>query len=167
MRTQDSRGRSRLPALGRRGEGWVAGQALLIVAVLLSAFAGRGWSGDYAVVAYALGGTLLLLGVLLLAAGAGRLGGSLTPFPAPRSSPALSTTGPYALVRHPMYGGGILIAFGWTIVFASIVGLVLSLALALFLDLKSRREEQWLADRLADYPAYRRRTPHRFLPFVY
>jgi protein-S-isoprenylcysteine O-methyltransferase Ste14 len=158
---------SRLPTLGRRGEGWVAGQALLIAAVFLSAAVGRGWSGGYAVAAYAVGTTLLALGLLLLASAGLQLGSSLTPFPTPRAGQKLTTTGPYALARHPMYGGGILIALGWTIIFASVIGLGLTLALALFLDLKSRREEIWLSERLGDYEAYRKRTPRKLLPFIY
>ena len=66
-----------------------------------------------------------------------------------------------------MYGGGILFALGWSIVFASIAGLGVTLALAVFLDLKSRREEEWLTEHYDDYEAYRQRTPRRFLPFVY
>ena len=156
-----------LPELGRRGEGWVVGQVLLIVAVLLSALFGRGWDSGQAVAAYAVGGTLLGLGLLLLAAGGLQLGASLTPLPAPQPGRKLTTTGLYALARHPMYGGGILIAAGWTLIFASIVGLGLTLVLALFLDLKTRREELWLSDHYADYAAYRRRTPRKFLPFIY
>ena len=158
---------SRLPALGRRGEGWVIGQLVLMAGVFLSAFAGLGWSGVYAVMAYAVGGALLALGLLLLVAAALQLGGSLTPFPAPREGQELTATGAYALARHPMYGGGILIALGWSIVFATVVGFVLTVALALFLDVKARREEAWLGERFPDYDAYRRRTPHKLLPFVY
>ncbi len=160
---------SRLPALGKRGEGWVAGQVLLIAAVLLSALAGRGWARGAAVAAYAAGGALLVLGLLLLVAAGLELGSSLTPLPAPRTDRTLPliTTGPYALARHPMYGAGILIALGWTIVFASVLGLTLVVALALFLDLKARREELWLTARFADYEAYRQRTRRRLLPFVY
>ena len=138
-----------------------------MAAILLSALGGRGWAGGYAIAAYTAGGALLVLGLVLLAAGGLRLGASLTPLPAPRGGAALTTTGPYALVRHPMYGGGMLIAFGWTIVFASVVGLALSLALIVFLDLKARREELWLAEHFADYETYRRRTPHRFVPYLY
>lgn len=162
-----SRRASRLPTLGRRGEGWVAGQVLLIVAVFLSALVGRGWGSGYAVAADAVGATLLALGLLLLVSAGLQLGASLTPFPAPRAGQKLTTTGPYALARHPMYGGGILIALGWTIIFASIIGLGLTLALALFLDLKARREEVWLSERLDDYEAYRKRTPRKLLPFIY
>jgi protein-S-isoprenylcysteine O-methyltransferase Ste14 len=156
-----------LPALGKRGEGWVAGQLLLIAAVFLSALVGRSWAGGYAVAALSVGGVLLALGLVLLAWAGLRLGSSLTPFPAPRTDQSVQTTGPYGLVRHPMYGGGILIALGWSIVFATIVGLVLTLALGVFLDLKARREEVWLRERLDGYDDYRAGTPHKLLPFVY
>ena len=160
---------TRLPALGKRGEGWVAVQLVLIAAVLLSALVGRGWSRSYAPTAYAVGGVLLALGLLLLVAAGLELGRSLTPLPAPRTDPTLSlvTTGPYALARHPMYGAGILFALGWTIVFASVLGLVLTVVLALLLRLKARREELWLSERYAGYGAYRQRTRRLLLPFVY
>lgn len=143
------------------------GQILLIAAVFLSALVGRGWSSGYAVAAYTLGGTLFALGLLLLATAGLQLGTSLTPFPVPREGQQLTTTGAFALVRHPMYGGGILIALGWTIIFASLIGLGLTIVLAIFLDLKARREEVWLGESLDDYDAYRKRTPAKLLPFVY
>ena len=158
---------TRLPALGKRGEGWVAGQALLMAGVFLSAFAGQGWSGGWAVAAYLVGGMLLALGLLLFTSAILQLGRSLTPFPAPRASQELVTTGAFGLVRHPIYGGGILIALGWAIVFASPVGLGLAVALALFLVLKAHREEAWLRELLPGYDAYRERTPRMLLPFVY
>ena len=51
--------------------------------------------------------------------------------------------------------------------FGSVVGLLLTAVLVLFVELKSRREEQWLAERYPGYADYRRRTPRRFVPFVY
>jgi len=157
----------RLPELGTRGWGWVAIQAVLIVAILLSAGAGLGWPERLETAASIVGGVLLGLGSLLLAVGGLRLGASLTPLPEPHDRNALTTSGVYALARHPMYGGGLLFALGWTIVFASVAGAVLWLLLVAFVELKSRREEQWLAERHPDYAEYRRRTPHRFIPFVY
>jgi protein-S-isoprenylcysteine O-methyltransferase Ste14 len=165
--TGGNRGATRLPTFGKRGEGWVAGQILLVSAVFLSALVGRGWSSGYAVAAYTVGVTLFALGLLLLAIAGLQLGTSLTPFPAPREDQQLTTTGAFALVRHPMYGGGILIALGWTIVFGSVVGLGLTLVLAIFLDLKARREEVWLNESLDGYEAYQERTPRKLLPFVY
>ena len=161
------RGTSRLPALGKRGGGWVAGQALLMAAVFVSALVGRGWSGGYAVAAYLMGGTLLAIGLLLLSSAGLTLGSSLTPFPAPRAGQELTTSGAYALVRHPMYGAGIVIALGWTVIFASVVGLAFTLLLAVFLDLKARREEAWLSQRVSDYGAYRARTRRKLVPFIY
>jgi protein-S-isoprenylcysteine O-methyltransferase Ste14 len=150
-----------------RGGGWVLGQVLLVAAILLSAALGPGVPGSVAVVAYALGGVLIALGVLLVVAGATGLGSSLTPFPAPRAEGDLITTGIYRRVRHPMYGGGILFALGWSILTGSAAGLVLTAGLVLFFELKSRREERWLLHRYAGYAEYRRRTPRRFVPFAY
>jgi protein-S-isoprenylcysteine O-methyltransferase Ste14 len=156
-----------LPALGKRGEGWVLLQVVLIAAVFPSALSGHGWSGLARVIAYACGGTLLALGLGMLIAGAAQLGKALTPLPAPKREGDVVSSGVYRLVRHPMYGGGLLIALGWTIIFATVLGLVLTIVLAVFLDLKSRREEQWLVEQLRGYEDYRRATPHRLLPFIY
>ena len=142
-------------------------QVLLIAAVFLSALAGHGWSGARQVVADAVGGVLLAFGLWMLVAGAVELGKALTPLPAPRREDDAITTGVYRLVRHPMYGGGLLIALGWTILFASWLSLVFTVVLALFLDLKSRREELWLVEQLRGYEAYRRATPRRLVPFIY
>ena len=156
-----------VPRLGRRGGGWVAAQVVLIAAILLSALLGLGWPKAIAPLAYAVGALLLTAGVALLAAGGVGLGSALTPYPAPREQGRLQTSGIYGRVRHPMYGGGILIALGWSTIFAAPVGVVLTVVLAVFADLKSRREELWLERRYPDYRDYRRRTPRRLLPFVW
>jgi protein-S-isoprenylcysteine O-methyltransferase Ste14 len=66
-----------------------------------------------------------------------------------------------------MSGGGILFALGWSTVFASVVGVALTLLAAVFLELKARREEQWLVERLPGYADYRRRVRRKFVPFLY
>jgi protein-S-isoprenylcysteine O-methyltransferase Ste14 len=156
-----------LPRLGRRGGGWVAVQVILIAAILLSALVGLSWPDVLEPIAYAVGALLLALGVGLLVAGAVRLGSALTPFPAPRAGQELQTAGIYSSVRHPIYGGGILIAVGWSVIFATLVGFALSVLLLLFAELKSRREELWLEQAHPGYSAYRRRTRNRFIPFVW
>ena len=158
---------TRLPALGRRGGGWVVVQVLLIAAVLLSALVGLEWPDGLQIPAYAVGALLIALGTALLVWGAVALGPSLTPYPAPRGQQGLTTAGVYGRARHPMYGGGLLIALGWSTIFASVVGLVLTVVTALFLELKSRREEHWLEARYPDYPEYRRAVRRRFGPRVY
>ena len=66
-----------------------------------------------------------------------------------------------------MYGGGILIALGWSTIFATVAGLVLTIVLGLFADLKARREELWLEQTFAAYPAYRQHTKRKLVPFVW
>jgi protein-S-isoprenylcysteine O-methyltransferase Ste14 len=65
-----------------------------------------------------------------------------------------------------MYGGGILVAFGWSALFQSVAGVVLTVALAVFFLLKSRHEERRLAEAYPGYAAYRRRVRRRFLPYL-
>jgi protein-S-isoprenylcysteine O-methyltransferase Ste14 len=91
---------------------------------------------------------------------------NLTPFPRPLPGARLVDTGAYRLARHPIYGGLILGALGWGLLAASPAAIVGAGVLAGFLDLKSRREEIWLADQFAGYPAYRSRT-RRLIPWVY
>ena len=156
---------SRLPDLGPRGEGWVILQGFLFVAIAASAFLPPAWGGPARVVTAAAGATLLALGLLLAVVAQRDLGRSLTIMPRPREGGALVETGVYVRVRHPIYGGLVLAAFGWGLAGASPVGLLLAAALLGFFALKSTREEAWLVERFPGYPAYRRRTK-RFIPFV-
>ena len=162
------RRRETLPQLGRRGGGWVALQIVLLIAIFLSALVGLGWPSQLEPLAYTIGGLLVAAGVGMLVAGGGALArvSAVTPFPAPRTGSNLQTSGIYRLVRHPIYGGGILIALGWSTVFATIAGLALTIVLAVFADLKARREELWLEQTFAGYADYRRHTRRRLIPFV-
>ena len=83
--------------------------------------------------------------------------GSLTPFPRPRRDAVLLEHGPYRLVRHPMYVGGVLLTAGLSLVFSA-WGLLLTAALALLWVGKARLEERLLAERFPGYGDYRRRT---------
>lgn len=108
----------------------------------------------------------MVAGGVLLFAGLVRLGRGLTPLPYPRDGAELIQTGPYALVRHPMYGGGLALAAGWALYVRGWLTLGYVLALFVFLDVKSRREEKWLAEKFPTYAAYQRRV-RRLVPFLY
>ena len=116
---------------------------------------------------------LRILGMVLAAAGAGlafvasrRLGRALTPTPEPVAGADLIETGPYRLVRHPIYGGVILFSIGTALILDSVAGSVLALGLLPFFYLKSVYEERRLRIAYAGYSEYRRRVPHRLIPFV-
>ncbi len=156
---------SRLPSLGPRGEGWVVLQFLLLPAV---AFAGL--FDPFAVspplgIASLFGLGLMGAGALLLGRGLLDLGRSLTPLPHPRDGAQLVVSGVYALARHPIYGGLILTAFGWSLASASPLTAALTALLAVFFWFKSAREEAWLRQRYAGYEAYAGRT-RRFVPYL-
>lgn len=94
------------------------------------------------------------------------LGTALTALPAPRSSSEeLVDRGAFRLARHPIYGGGLLVALGFSLAWAP-WGLVPTAALLVLFELKSRVEEAWLAERFAGYEDYRRRVRRRFLPWL-
>jgi protein-S-isoprenylcysteine O-methyltransferase Ste14 len=156
---------SDLPSLGPRGEGWVAIQFAALLAIAAAGpLSGSLSGGDVVAVALRLVGVGMLgAGLVLAARGTIDLRDALTPLPHPRDDAELVEDGVYARARHPIYGGLILAALGWGLLWTSPTALVLVGALAIFFRLKSAREEHWLMERFPGYAAYRRRT-RRFLP---
>ncbi|MFH2119369.1 MAG: methyltransferase, partial [Pseudomonadota bacterium] len=73
---------------------------------------------------------------------------------------------PFALVRHPIYSGGLLFSLGWALYVQGWLTLGYVAALFVFLDVKSRREERWLTEKFPTYTAYQQRV-RRLVPFVY
>jgi protein-S-isoprenylcysteine O-methyltransferase Ste14 len=159
-------GASRLPEFGPRGEGWVALQLLLVAAIVGSGFVGVDWPGSLESFLGVFGLLIVISGALLFVLGMLSLGRSFTPLPRPRARTRLRRSGVFRLVRHPVYGGAILIGLGWSLA-AAPLGLVPAVLLALLFDLKARREEVWLIERFPDYAAYRTATPRRFIPWLY
>ena len=100
---------------GTHGEWYVVGQIALIVLVFFGPHCPGMAKLDppFTWLSSIGGSTILLTGILLLMVAIFRLGSNLTPVPYPKDEGTLIETGPYRLVRHPMYCGGILIAFGW------------------------------------------------------
>jgi protein-S-isoprenylcysteine O-methyltransferase Ste14 len=109
---------------------------------------------------------LIPLGVGLVSAGILGLRRQLTAYPRPVPGGRLIKDGVFGLVRHPMYGGLLIAALGWGLVMASPMALAGAIVLGVFFDLKSRREEAWLAEQFAGYAAYRRHT-RRLFPWLY
>jgi protein-S-isoprenylcysteine O-methyltransferase Ste14 len=158
---------SRIPALGPRGEGWVALQIVLLIAIVISAIgAGVPVDGSLRLIAMASGFVLLIGGLAVFGLGIAALGSSLSPLPAPISTGVLVRRGIYRFMRHPIYTGLVLAAVGGAIYAVSPLALGLALVLAVILDLKSRREEEWLRERYPAYGSYAARTK-RFIPGLY
>jgi protein-S-isoprenylcysteine O-methyltransferase Ste14 len=78
----------------------------------------------------------------------------------------LVCSGPYAIVRHPIYTGLIAMALGTACDGRTAAGIGLVCALSAALWAKSRREERLMAAAFpAEYPGYRRRV-RAFVPYV-
>ena len=78
------------------------------------------------------------------------------------------STGPYRLVRHPAYAGGVLNAFGLGLVLSSWLGALIAGGLLLWAyTARVPQEENLLAGQLGEaYKTYMARTK-RFVPFVF
>lgn len=151
------------------GEWYLVVQACLFLLLVFGPHANRrvpAWSAPYTWIGIMGGGILLGVGILLAAAGAVCLGKNLTPLPSPKENATLITTGAYRLVRHPVYCGITLIAFGWGMCLNSWLTVGYALLLFAFFDIKSRYEERLLAERFPEYAAYRKRV-RKLIPFVY
>ncbi|MFA5309956.1 MAG: isoprenylcysteine carboxylmethyltransferase family protein [Dehalococcoidales bacterium] len=80
---------------------------------------------------------------------------------------ALVKTGPYGIVRHPMYAGFLFALFGTALVLADIFGFSWSVLSAFFMVVKSRQEDKLLAKEFpGDFLKYRQKVK-MLLPFVY
>ena len=154
---------------GPHGEWYVVAQIVLMVLVF---FGPQTWSGlpiwafAFDQIGSVAGVVLLLAGGFLLAAGIVRLGANLTAVPYPKEQATLVETGPYSIVRHPMYSGGIILALGWALLVHGWLTIGYAIILFLFFDVKSRREEQWLSTKFSGYAAYQKRV-RKLIPMVY
>jgi protein-S-isoprenylcysteine O-methyltransferase Ste14 len=78
----------------------------------------------------------------------------------------LILTGPYRLVRHPIYTGILVGFFGMAIAIGQWRGVVAFALVLLILLLKLRMEEQWMRAQFGvEYEAYTRRTA-ALVPFI-
>jgi protein-S-isoprenylcysteine O-methyltransferase Ste14 len=153
----------------QRGEIYVAAQGLLFAWII---FGPKNWSplGPWPFLTGTAmtwtGITLVALGFLIALAAAIGLGRALTPLPKPNEAGQLVASGVYRWVRHPIYTGVLFMAFGWALYIEGLVTLWSVLVLAVFFDIKSRREERWLLEKYPEYAAYQKKT-RRLIPFIY
>ncbi len=162
--SREGKGRWWRQGFVERGGWWVVGQVLGLGA----------WVAAAAIDPYAYGNTFtnglgiftvitgLFLGFLAMRG----LGRRLTPYPEPVGSSTLVQTGAYALARHPIYGGVLLLTGGASLLVGSRLAILATVVLAAFFWQKAGREEQRLIGRFHEYPAYRDRVKWRLIPWV-
>lgn len=77
------------------------------------------------------------------------------------------STGVYAIVRHPMYLGGILSYIGVPMFLNSIPGLILGVFLSILFILRIFGEEKMLEEGLEGYKDYKKKVKYRLIPFIW
>jgi protein-S-isoprenylcysteine O-methyltransferase Ste14 len=80
---------------------------------------------------------------------------------------AVVTSGPYRIVRHPMYVGIILMAVASPLLWGSVWALAMSLVMLLLFVWRTAREDQTLRQELPGYAEYAVRTRYRLIPGVW
>ena len=138
-----------------RGNLYVAIQ-FAFLALLIFAPAGELWStGGLVGVAVV---ALEVVGIAVLLVSFVNLGKSLTAHPMPLTTGTLKTTGLYAVVRHPIYLGLLMVAAGVAVHGASIWHLVGFVGLSVLLHIKAGFEERLLRAAYPGYESYARRV---------
>ncbi|MBS1229561.1 MAG: hypothetical protein H6R17_2838 [Proteobacteria bacterium] len=154
---------------GRRGEWYVVAQFALFLVITLGPKTLAGlppWPERLINASSIVGTVLLTLGGLVSLLAVVNLGSNLTPLPHPKERATLIVSGMYRFVRHPIYFGVIVMAAGFALSVHGWLTLAEAAALALFFDIKSRREEIWLDEHFPAYNAYRQRV-RKLIPFLY
>ena len=105
----------------------------------------------------------LFVGFVILAFSALALGKSLTAHPIPSKNAQLVTDGLYRFVKHPIYSGLILVAFGLTVAGGFFPHVIFFALLLLLLNYKASFEESLLSATYAGYAEYSKKTG-RFVP---
>jgi len=77
------------------------------------------------------------------------------------------TSGPYHLVRHPMYAGAILLLLFAPLALGSWVALPFPLPLILVVAIRSVEEEKFLRANLAGYADYCLKVRYRLVPYIW
>ena len=149
-----------------RGGGWVVAQFALIALIVVAVVIPPDWPSGARGRLSAAGAVLALAGAVVAVWASRALGRGLTPFPRPVEGSPLVETGPYRVVRHPVYSGGLLFFGGWSL-YAGPTALVLTAALGVLWAAKTAVEERFLREAHPRYADYAARVPRRLVPGVY
>jgi protein-S-isoprenylcysteine O-methyltransferase Ste14 len=77
------------------------------------------------------------------------------------------STGPYAIVRHPMYSGALIMLFGTPLALGSWWGVLMFIPMAFTIAWRARDEERFLFKNLSGYKGYCQTVRYRLVPFAW
>jgi protein-S-isoprenylcysteine O-methyltransferase Ste14 len=77
------------------------------------------------------------------------------------------SSGPYALLRHPMYAGALVMLLGMPIALGSWWGVLALVAMLPALIWRLLDEEKFLVENLPGYAEYKERVRYRLIPGIW
>ena len=83
------------------------------------------------------------------------------------SEQALISTGPYKIIRHPMYSGGILLCLFTPIALGSYPALIFAIGVSVVIVFRLLDEEKILSEKLHEYKDYCDKVKYRLIPGVW
>lgn len=84
-----------------------------------------------------------------------------------KESQKVISTGPYSLVRHPMYAGAFLLLLFTPTALGSWVALPFPIPLIFVIVIRLLDEEKFLSTSLEGYTAYRHKVRYRLIPYIW
>jgi protein-S-isoprenylcysteine O-methyltransferase Ste14 len=138
---------------------------ILIVLLLARLRVLKGHTVTHDAVLEGIGLGLFLLGLAVAVWARIYLGGNWGMPMTRKDNPELVTTGPYHLIRHPIYSG-ILLAMIGTAIAVSVYWLIAAVVIGGYFIYSATVEERYMAERFPDtYPGYKRSTK-MLVPFL-
>jgi protein-S-isoprenylcysteine O-methyltransferase Ste14 len=127
-----------------------------------------GWSATFPLWARVMGAVVMAVGfyVLFAALKENTFAAPVVKMQKERGQQVVST-GPYSLVRHPMYAGATLLFLGGPLLLSSNAGIVLSAVLIVTIAIRSVGEEAMLREELPGYREYMSTVRWRIVPFFF
>jgi protein-S-isoprenylcysteine O-methyltransferase Ste14 len=77
------------------------------------------------------------------------------------------STGPYAIIRHPMYSGALIMLGGTPLALGSWWGIVMFILITTVIIWRLLNEEKFLSINLPGYEAYCRKVRYRLMPLIW
>ena len=150
-----------------RGTGWVMAQGVIFALFLVAVVFGETVEDVPGLIfAQVIGLVVGVSGAVVSGWSLLQHGWKVSPFPRPVEGARLVDSGPYRIVRHPMYTGIVIFTLGVGLAYANPVALLSSVTFLVFFMAKTGREEEMLMEKVDGYRSYRTDVPWRIIPFV-
>jgi protein-S-isoprenylcysteine O-methyltransferase Ste14 len=80
---------------------------------------------------------------------------------------AVVSEGPYRIVRHPGYLGGLIFYFSTPLILGSTYALIPAAIAVMLITLRTELEDRTLRKELTGYQQYAAQTPYRLIPLIW